>query len=211
VVCVGVDMSSDAKRPRIPAEVAGPAAAAAAAAIGEKTGVVCVVRGPAGSGKSTVTGLVVSALRASGEKVAYLEQDHFRNVIAGGGGGAREIGSAMMEASMRAALAHGYVVILEGILNAKHHGGLFEAARGLANAVFFYLDVDIEETKRRHAGRAKAAEFGAEKLEEWFASAAPTGFSEEQMVPASSAKDATVALVVKAIAAAKGKGLSSAS
>lgn len=62
-----------------------------------------------------------------------------------------------------------YHVVMEGILNKVHYGGMIEelcAACGPLCALV-YLDVPLEETQRRHAGRPKAAAFGPEALVAW--------------------------------------------
>jgi hypothetical protein len=160
---------------------------------------VVVLRGPAGGGKSTVSALALAEVRGRGVRAVYLEQDFFRNSAAGGGKGARECARDMLVAAARAAHAAGYSVLLEGILSKEHHA---EALEVLANELgpgalsFVYLNVSLEETKARHAGRAKASEFGAEKLEEWWSSAAPLGVAGEVLIASDSPLAATVAAVV---------------
>ena len=71
------------------------------------TGALIVIRGPAGSGKSTVAERVVQQLRADKVPVAYLEQDYFRNIVAGGGGTSRDLSRVMLRACALSALAAG--------------------------------------------------------------------------------------------------------
>ena len=154
---------------------------------------------------------LLRALRAAGSSVVYLEQDHFRNTVAGSakGGAARALACDMLEACARVALRQGHPVLMEGILSKPHHGPMFERlATDLGLSVrFVYLDVPLEATKARHLGRAKAAEFGADKLEEWFGSASrmveEAGSAggkaalQELVVPAESTLEQTVAAVMQ--------------
>ena len=161
---------------------------------------VVVLRGPAGSGKSTVSAGVLTAVRARGVRVAYLEQDFFRNTAAGGGAGAREAARDMLLASALAAHAAGWSVLIEGILSKDHHAAALERLGEELPCAHVYLCVSLEETKARHAGRAKAAEFGADKLEEWWASAEPLGAPGEVLIPGDSPLEATVATVAALLA-----------
>ena len=161
---------------------------------------VVVLRGPAGSGKSTVSAGVLASVRARGGRVAYLEQDYYRNTALAGGAGAREAARDMLVASARAAHAAGFSVLIEGILSKAHHSAALAQLGAELPVSCVYLNVPLEETKARHAGRAKAAEFGAEKLEEWWASAEPLGTAGEVLVPGDSPLEATVAAVAALLA-----------
>jgi hypothetical protein len=162
---------------------------------------IVVLRGPAGSGKSTVSAGVLAAVRSRGGRgVAYLEQDFFRNTVCAGGKGAREAARDMLVASARAAHAAGFSVLIEGILSKPHHGAALAQLGAELPLFYVYLNVPLEETKARHAGRAKAADFGAEKLEEWWASAEPLGVAGELLVPGDSPLEATVAAVAALLA-----------
>ena len=144
---------------------------------------------------------VLKAVRARGVRVAYLEQDFYRNTVAGGGEGAREAARDMLLASALAAHAAGWSVLIEGILSKDHHAAALERLGAeLPCVATVYLSVPLEETKMRHAGRAKAAEFGADKLEEWWASAAPLGAPGEVLIPGDSPLEATVADVAALLA-----------
>ena len=170
---------------------------------------IVVVRGPAGAGKSTVSAAVLALLRGASppRRVAYLEQDYFRNTACGGGKGAREAARDMLLAAARAAVAAGYLVLLEGILSAPHHAEALAAlGREAGGLACVYLDVPLEETKARHAGRAKSAEFGGEKLEEWWSSSAPLGCAGELRIGRDSALSETAAAVVALFGSGGGGG-----
>lgn len=176
---------------------------------------IIIIRGPAGSGKSTITKLLLEELKEQSNKFkgsdeednhrfAYLEQDHFRNTIAGKYRGCRELSARLLLENAKACVECGYHVVMEGILNKQHYGeSLFDpliALYGEVNVKFFYLDASLALTQERHLTRSKADEFGVEKLEEWFASASPTQYGSEIVIPAAeySAKD-IVEMIVKVI------------
>lgn len=161
-----------------------------------------IVRGPAGAGKSTVSAAVVAGLRAAGRRVAYIEQDHVCNTVLGGDTHG-DVHVAMLLSMCRAAAAAGFDVVLEGILNINRYRPLVEAvieeAGGPSSAVLAYLDVPLDETKRRHLGRAKAAEFGVDKLDDWWASAQPARLPGELLVGAASSAEATAAALLQRV------------
>lgn len=70
----------------------------------------------------------------------------------------------------RYSLAHGFHVVIEGILDARRYGPMLTALKAdhAGPAHFYYLDVCLEETIRRHAGRPQAAEFGPDDMRAWY-------------------------------------------
>lgn len=150
-----------------------------------------VLRGPAGSGKSTIAKAVVASLLGDGRPTCYLEQDLFRNTLLKGKGDvdSASVSATMLMSSAKVALKGGYCVVLEGILNCNQDGRgkyrpLLEELVVLAtehgvNLKLIYLSLPIEVTKNRHLGRAKAKDFGVEKLDDWWASSAPSELAGE--------------------------------
>lgn len=110
----------------------------------------------------------------------------------------RTISADMILQCVKAATKNNSHVILEGILNMLNYSDMFHDVLSHYSdcAVFFYyLDVGIEETKVRHKGRAKIADFGCEKLDKWFSSAQQSGFDNEVVIPASSSVSDTVKIL----------------
>ena len=98
----------------------------------------------------------------------------------------------------RYALDHGFHVIVEGILSAARYSEMLHelAADHRGSSWFFYLDVSLQETLRRHQTRPQAAEFGAEEMRGWYHHRDLLGIPGEQMIPESSSLADTTARVL---------------
>lgn len=127
--------------------------------------VLIVLRGPSGSGKSSVA----RALRERyGYGLAWVEQDHVRRVllrekdIPGG----HNIG--LIELNVRYALQAGYVTVLEGILHAGRYGPMLERLHRDYGGHWYYFTLPFEETVKRHATRPQAQEFSVDMMREWY-------------------------------------------
>jgi predicted kinase len=163
--------------------------------IGTKTTRLIVLRGNSGSGKSSVAAEVCARY---GRGIALVGQDYLRRVVLRERDipGGANIG--LIDSVARYALAHGFHVILDGILDSRRYAGMLEAlGRDHRGASFwYYLDVPFEETMRRHATRPQAAEFGRAEMQRWYREhdLLPGGI--EQIIPASNSLDDTVRQVM---------------
>jgi predicted kinase len=157
-----------------------------------------MLRGNSASGKSSVA----EGIRASyGRGVAIVGQDLLRRQVL------RELpvpGGAnvgLIDLVARYALSHGFHTIVEGILECAVYGAMLttladdhEASGGRVAA--YYLDVPLEETLRRHAGRPLAAEVTEDQLRRWHLLADTVPDLDEVMVPATaSLPDAVQAIL----------------
>jgi GNAT superfamily N-acetyltransferase len=126
-----------------------------------------VLRGNSGAGKSTVA----KALRdAYGRGVAWVGQDLIRRTILRENDRPGGANIGLVDQVTRYALDHDYHVVLDGIFYADRYGPMLA---GLSRdhpgrSYFYYLDVSLEETTRRHAMRPQAAEFGPAQLRDWY-------------------------------------------
>ncbi|MFI5898305.1 hypothetical protein ACIA5D_50325 [Actinoplanes sp. NPDC051513] len=104
--------------------------------------------------------------------VGKIEQDYLRRVVL------REHGSShtptaapgFITATTRAALAAGYHVVLEGILHtSQYRWPLRELIAEHPGPSFTYwMDVTLEETLRRHAGRPDLTHVTADMMRGWY-------------------------------------------
>jgi predicted kinase len=132
--------------------------------------VLVTIRGNSASGKSSVA----QGIRAAyGRGLAVVAQDVLRREVLRelpvlGGANIGLIGQVT-----RYALDHGFHTVVEGILEARVYGAmltaLVEEHRATGGTVrSYYLDVPLEETLRRHAGKPIAAEVGEDQLRRWY-------------------------------------------
>ncbi len=132
--------------------------------------VLITIRGNSASGKSVAADDIRSVY---GRGVAIVGQDLLRRQVlrelpAPGGANV-----GLIDLVARHALDHGYHTIVEGILEAAIYGDMLmelvmdhqEAGGPTASC---YLDVPLEETLRRHAGKSIAAEVSDDQLRRWY-------------------------------------------
>lgn len=110
---------------------------------------------------------------------------------------AKPISAAMMQQCVHAAAVdYGSHVVLEGILNMNNYADMLDTLMKFPVRVKpFYLDVPLEETKRRHETREKRHIFGSDKLDKWFASAQRSGFSNEIILSADNTVEESIAII----------------
>jgi hypothetical protein len=98
----------------------------------------------------------------------------------------------------RYALSHGFHVIIDGILDSRRYAAMLSALRRDQGGAsyWYYLDVPLEETLRRHATRPQAAEFGEAQMRTWYRERDLLPGCIEQIIPAASSLEDTVALVM---------------
>jgi predicted kinase len=175
-----------------------PAAAASRIAlveVGSAQTCLIVLRGNSGSGKSAVA----RALRdAYGRGLAWVAQDLIRRTIL------RELdmpGGAnigLIDQVSRYCLDNGYHVVIDGILYADRYEQMLAALnrdhRG--RSCFYYLDVSLEETIRRHATRRQAASFGADTMRDWYRARDLLAAVPERVIPETSSLAETVRAIL---------------
>lgn len=158
--------------------------------------VLILLRGNSGSGKSTVA----AALRqAYGRGLAIIGQDVVRREILR----ERDLPGAanitMIDLMARHALAHGFHVVVEGIMYAERYGDMLSALvrdhRGASHA--YYFDLPFAETVRRHAGKPIAHEIGEAELRAWWRPCDLLSNVVEQIIDESSSLESTVERVLQ--------------
>ena len=104
----------------------------------------------------------------------------------------------LIEQVVRYSLAHGYHVVLDGILAAsryeqmlsglkRHHGG---------PSHFYYLDVTLDETLRRHETRPMRTEVSAADLRSWYKPRDLLATIAERVIQQTSTLEQTVAAIL---------------
>ncbi len=98
----------------------------------------------------------------------------------------------------RYALGAGFHVIIEGILYADRYAAMLDALRRdhRGPSCFYYLDVPLAETLRRHAARPQAAEFGPANMARWYRERDLLPGGIEHVIPATWTLDEVVGQVM---------------
>jgi adenylate kinase family enzyme len=158
--------------------------------------VLIVIRGNSASGKSAAA----AEIRARyGHGIALVSQDNLRRVILREPDVSGGANIALIELAARHAIAHGFHVIVEGILRTDHYGQMLTTliTDHPGSAFAYYLDVPFEETLRRHTSKPQASEYGEAEMRDWYRDhdLLPGGL--EQVIPAESSLDDTVRRVME--------------
>jgi adenylate kinase family enzyme len=159
-----------------------------------------VIRGPAGAGKSTVALDVIQYFRNQSQNFAYIEQDYFNGTVCGRQANYRELVIQMMSQNVRACKSSGYNVLVEGILNTDYFSSVFDdiiTCYGEDNVTFYYFDVSLNETKRRHMTRAKANDFSVDMLDEWYSAASHVNYDREVVLNETLSKEEAVKIIIR--------------
>jgi len=139
-----------------------------------------VLRGNSGSGKSSTARAV---REASKNKIAVVEQDYLRRIVLKEKEADNGDNIELIEQVTLFALSKGYHVILEGILYFPRYGKMLERLSNVCpNNYFYYFDVSLEETLRRHAYKPNAHEFGEKEMGAWFQKNDLTHFKNEKII-----------------------------
>jgi len=126
-----------------------------------------VIRGNSGSGKSSI---VEGIRRAHGRGVAWIEQDYIRRIVFQELDQPDGANIQTIRQIAQQALDRGYHAVVEGIMPKIRYGDMLARLRDehAGPSYFYYLDIPLEETIRRHATRPKATAFTADEMATWF-------------------------------------------
>ena len=154
-----------------------------------------VVRGNSGSGKSTVAAMLREAY---GRGLAWVSQDLIRRIILKENDRPGGVNIGLIDQIARHCLDQGYHVVLDGILHAGRYeqmlAGLHRDHLGISG--FYYLDVSIEETLRRHATRPQASEFAPGDMRGWYRPRDLLAAVPEQVIPETSTAQETTDVIL---------------
>ena len=154
-----------------------------------------VLRGNSGSGKSSVAG----ALRAAcGYGLAWVSQDLIRRNILREHDRPGGVNIGLIDLVTRHCLDAGYHVVMDGIFAADRYepmlAGLHADHRGQSR--FYYFDISLAETLRRHATRPQSAEFGPAEMTGWYRARDLLGSVPEQVIGESATLDQATGLIL---------------
>lgn len=159
---------------------------------GSSSSLLVIIRGPSGSGKSSVA---KAARERYGRGMAVVDQDHLRRKVlwekkdVPGG-----LAPALIVHTAAFLLDSGWPVIVEGILGSAHYGKhlrqLVAAHRG--RTLIYYLDVDLPETFARHTTKPEADQFTTSEMEAWFVPDDLLQIAGEIVIPQASSLEDTV-------------------
>jgi len=156
-----------------------------------------IVRGPCGSGKSTVAKKLLELVE---EPTVLIARDQYRFMFSGQWDQRDPSAEQeMIEDNILTGLKHHYDVIVEGIFSMNTHRPMFNRLfrdHPEENHVF-YMDVPFDETLRRHNSRPQKTAFGEKEMKGWWSYASPMGREGEVMIPESSSMDETIKTIGK--------------
>ena len=164
-------------------------------AVGSEQTRLVVLRGNSGAGKSTVA----NGLRESyGRGIAWVSQDLIRRTILMERDRPAGANIGLIDQVARYSLDHGYHVVLDGIFYADRYEQMLTALRWdhVGRSFFYYLDVSIDETLRRHSTRPLAAEVGSADMRSWYRYRDLLSAIREQVIPEHSTLQQTIDHIV---------------
>lgn len=145
-----------------------------------------VLRGNSGSGKSiTAKTLRDVALQTNQNlKIALVEQDYLRRNVLKEKEAERGDNIDLIRQTATYALGKGYITILEGILYSTRYEKMLKELSQLAPIKhFYYFDISLEETLRRHKTKPIAHEVSEQDIRSWYKEKDLLGFIKETTVP----------------------------
>jgi len=152
-----------------------------------------VIRGNSGSGKGTVAKKI---RELSDRKIALVEQDYLRRSVLKEKEKEGTNNIDLIFQTVTFALSREYDVILEGILNFSRYGEMLkDLEQSCPDNHFYYLDISLQESLKRHATKPNAHEFGEKEMTEWYKPLDLTGFANEIVIPEPSSTLETVRLI----------------
>ncbi len=144
-----------------------------------------VLRGNSGSGKSTTAKLLRDTALQNGskQKIALVEQDYLRRIVLKEKEREGTNNIDLIFQTSVFALERDYVVILEGIFYSERYREMLQELSKLSpDNYFYYFNVSLPETLKRHAFKPNAHEFGEKEMTEWYKAYDVLGFENEKVI-----------------------------
>lgn len=155
-----------------------------------------IIRGPSGSGKSTVAN---ELFKRTKRPTLLVSEDTIRKMFSDHTKAGHLPGRHLALKAVSTGLKDGYDVIYHGILRVNDGEELLDELLGIhpGSTYFFYLDVGLEETLKRHLSRPKQHEFSVEAMKKWWNFSSPTGSASETIITEQSSLEDTIAVIRK--------------
>ena len=141
-----------------------------------------VLRGPSGSGKSSVA---QSVRAAQGQPTAIVGQDYLRRMVLKEKDIPNGLNIELIKRTTLFLLGHSYHVVMEGIFDSERYEQMFQEIikEHPDSNYFFYFDISLEETLRRHQHKPNKEDFGEKEMRSWYKEKDPLEFVQEDVIP----------------------------
>jgi adenylylsulfate kinase-like enzyme len=143
---------------------------------------IYIIRGPPGSGKSTIASELCSELRKNNKFVAHIEQDYFRGGVLGDYGAKPEQYGPTLIGAVIGTIKAGNDVVVEGMFTYPKAQGMIEELVAMENSKLIFLEVDLNDVLERHLQREKSKTIPKEDIVKWYQNCGPTGLPNETII-----------------------------
>jgi adenylylsulfate kinase-like enzyme len=153
-----------------------------------------VLRGPSGSGKSSIARAIQIAQINQSKLTAYIEQDYFRRIVLKEKDVVGGFNIQLMKETVLFLLKNQHDVIMEGIFDTRRYEKMFKEiiTLHLSNNFFFYMNISLDETIRRHDTKPNKDEFGEKELRDWYRENDQLSFIGEEIISVKSSAEEAV-------------------
>jgi len=157
---------------------------------------IIVIRGNSGSGKSTIANEV---LRKFDRGNLLIPQDFVRRQMLWVKDGPNNKSVSLFNNMIEYGFNNCDIVILEGIFVAEWYMEVFKKIKELYkdNVYAYYLDVDFEETLKRHVTKPNCKDFGEKEMREWWREKDLVPIFNEKLIPQELTLTQTVDFIVQ--------------
>lgn len=153
-----------------------------------------ILRGPSGSGKSSIAKAIQKEHLTQNKLISYIEQDYFRRIILKEKDTAHGFNIQLIKETVLFLLQNQYDVIMEGIFDKERYTKMFEEIIHIhpSNNHFFYFDISFTETLRRHATKPNKNDFGEKEMKTWYKNKDLLQCVQEEIISEKSSAEETI-------------------
>lgn len=160
-----------------------------------------IFNGPTAAGKSSVAKLVQHHAPA---KIAYFDHDYAREVIfSTSKKESKNVRKEMLVNNVCIALNGGFDVLIDSTLTKNRLLEVINSIdilkKGSINIYVFYLEVSLNESKKRHLAREKSKAFDVSSIEKWYPNFAKLGWDNELVLEQALSEQDKAYLVIKQV------------